>query len=440
MHAHPSDRSSPRNHTWRGPFAVALAIAASSAACLLATETDEHLKFRDGCDGAEEYINENGEEVICVYTDDYGGGDGGNGDGGDPCWMFPWLCDPTWGDDDGGDEGDGGDGGEVGGPECPTNTVQAEAVFTPSGKPGTPGYIALLATLPDPGGSTPFDLWRAAQWAPLLAPFMVDGCPPPSGYVLCSWRPEGTILCRFTAMPNVPPECSDTQPCPTKAAQCIGGQCIVDLCAGVTCDEDEYCDPGLGQCFPTGVCTSNLDCPSGTICENGQCVPGCRDNSECQQPLVCVAGDCVEGCATFEDCEHSTYCDETTGQCLSGCQFHQNCTDEQYCTSPGYPQIGQCQPGCWSLGQCAQGNFCNPATNQCQPGCSIASPCPTGNYCQHDTGECIAGCQSVLDCDFGTQYCDQGQCTPGCGSDQDCPYPNVCQMGQCGPDGTQNPW
>lgn len=448
MHAQPTDRSSFRHHTWRGPFAVALAIAASSAACLLGTETDDHLEFRAGCDGAEEYLDENGEMVICVYTDDYGGGDGGgddddDGDGGDPCWMFPWLCDPTWGDDDGGDDGadDGGDGGDEGGPECPTNTVQAEAFFTPPpGKPGAPGLIALLATLPDPGGNTPFDLWRAAQLAPLLAPYMGEGCPPPSGLVLCSWRPDGTIRCRFTVMPNVPPECSDTQPCPTKAAQCIGGQCIVDLCAGVTCDADRYCDPALGQCVPIGVCTSNSDCPDNTICEYGQCVPGCRDNGECEQPLVCVAGDCVEGCATFLDCEHSTYCDEQTGQCLAGCQYDQNCADGQYCASTGYPAIGQCQPGCWTLSDCAPGNFCDPATHQCRPGCSILSPCPTGNYCQDDTGECIPGCESVLDCDFGTQYCNQGQCVPGCGSEQDCPYPNVCHMGQCGPDGTQNPW
>lgn len=446
MHVHAPARSPYRQHTWRSPFAIALAISASGAACVSGSEPNGNLEFRDGCDGAEEYIDENGEEVICVYTDDFGGGgDDSNGDdsNGDPCWTFPWLCDPTWGDDDGGDDGadDGGDGGEGGVPECPTNTVQAEAFFTPSsGTPGTPGLIALLATLPDPGGTTPFDLWRAAQLAPLLAPFLADGCPPPSGLMLCSWQPDGTIRCRFTVMPYVAPECSDTQPCTATGAQCIGGQCIVDLCAGVTCDDARYCDPALGQCVPIAPCTSNIDCPDQTICEYGQCVPGCRFNGDCDSPLVCVAGDCVQGCSSFLDCDDSTYCDETTAQCLPGCQYDQDCADGQYCASEGYPAIGQCQPGCWTSGECTPGNFCDPATHQCRPGCSILTPCQPSNYCQLDTGECIPGCQSVLDCDFGTQYCNAGQCAPGCGSDQDCPYPNVCQMGQCGPEGTPQSW
>lgn len=427
-----------RRHLSRNATTIGIALAIS--ACRSRGDGADDLEFREGCDGAEEYIDENGETVICIYTDE----PGDSNSGGDPCWQFPWLCDPTWGDDDGGDDygDDGGDGGGDGGsPECPTSTVQSEAFFTPtSGTPGAPGLIALLATLPDPGGTTPFDLWRAAQLAPLLEPFMAPGCPPPSGLVLCSWRPDGTIRCRFTVMPYVPPECSDTQPCPTKGAECMGGQCVVDLCARVSCDAERYCDPAVGQCVPIAACTSNVDCPSNTVCEYGQCVPGCQGNWECASPLVCVAGDCVEGCATFLDCEHSTYCDETTGQCQPGCQYDQNCADGSYCASAGYPAIGQCQPGCWSLGDCTAGNFCDPATHQCRPGCSILSPCPTGNYCQHDTGECIAGCQSVLDCDFGTQYCDQGQCVPGCGSDQDCPYPNVCQLGQCGPEGGPPSW
>lgn len=439
MRTRTTARRSHRSLTSRAAVGIALAM---SAACISADDTDPGLEFRDGCDGAQEYIDENGETVICIYTDEPGDT---YSSGGDPCWSFPWLCDPTWGDDDGGDDygDDGGDdGGDGGTPQCPTNTVQAEAFFTPPAgtPPQAPGFIALLATLPDPGGNTPFDVWRTAQLAPVLGPFMVDGCPPPSGLVLCSWRPDGTIRCRFTVMPYVPPECSDTQPCPTKGAQCIGGQCIVDLCAGVTCEANRYCDPALGQCVPTGVCTFNSECPDGTICEYGQCVPGCGGNFDCEPPLVCVAGDCVEGCATPLDCEHSTHCDETTGQCQPGCQFDMNCADDQYCASEGFPAIGQCQPGCRNSAYCDNGQFCDPVTHQCRPGCTISSPCPTGSYCQHDSGECIAGCQSVLDCHFGTQYCNQGQCVAGCGTDDDCPYPTVCQYGQCGPGGDPQPW
>jgi len=43
------------------------------------------------CDGADSYTDENGEDVICVYTDE-------PGEPWDPCWSFPQLCyppDPT---------------------------------------------------------------------------------------------------------------------------------------------------------------------------------------------------------------------------------------------------------------------------------------------------------------------------------------------------------
>lgn len=89
-------------------IALTIAISALFAACVSGGDDEEaDADFRD-CDGAEEYIDENGEEVICVYTDEPGSG------GGDPCWQFPWLCYPGY-DDDGGGELGGDDGGEVGG-------------------------------------------------------------------------------------------------------------------------------------------------------------------------------------------------------------------------------------------------------------------------------------------------------------------------------------
>lgn len=98
----------------RHAVGIAIVITAAITACVTEGESeiaDEHdAEFRDGCDGAEEYIDQNGEEVICVYTEEPGGG--GEAGGGDPCWDYPWLCAPG-GDEDGGEAG--GDGGEAGG-------------------------------------------------------------------------------------------------------------------------------------------------------------------------------------------------------------------------------------------------------------------------------------------------------------------------------------
>ena len=104
---------------------LAIAILTSIGACVAMDDDEGDAEFRDGCDGVEEYIDQNGEEVICVYTDDpgegggdeygedeYGGDEYGGDDSSDPCWANPWLCSSDdWGDDGGYDDG----GGEVGG-------------------------------------------------------------------------------------------------------------------------------------------------------------------------------------------------------------------------------------------------------------------------------------------------------------------------------------
>lgn len=65
-----------------------------------------------GCSGDDSYIDENGEEVICVYTDEPGD------DPTDPCLLYPELCYPPDDGDDpcqnpngcgGGDPGGGGE-------------------------------------------------------------------------------------------------------------------------------------------------------------------------------------------------------------------------------------------------------------------------------------------------------------------------------------------
>lgn len=68
-----------------------------------------------GCDGPDSYIDENGEEVICVYTDEpYDPPDDPwdwcssfpemcQGDGDDPCVANPDLCNPGGGDTGGGE-------------------------------------------------------------------------------------------------------------------------------------------------------------------------------------------------------------------------------------------------------------------------------------------------------------------------------------------------
>ena len=79
------------------------------------------------CDGADSYYDENGEEVICVYTDE-------PGDPIDPCFLFPALC--GGGYDDGGDTctnpygcNDGGDDSGGGGDPVEDERARRDRMF-----------------------------------------------------------------------------------------------------------------------------------------------------------------------------------------------------------------------------------------------------------------------------------------------------------------------
>ena len=72
-----------------------------------------------------------------------------------------------------------------------------------------------------------------------------------------------------------------------------------------------------------GGCTSNSQCPSGYVCQNGQCVPqstqsGCTSNSQCPTGYTCVNGICVSpqstGCTSNYQCSSGYIC--VNGQCI----------------------------------------------------------------------------------------------------------------------------
>jgi peptidoglycan-associated lipoprotein len=75
--------------------------------------------------------------------------------------------------------------------------------------------------------------------------------------------------------------CQRTPGCCTSDLDCPGGKC--------------YTTPGsvLGTCGPK--CRNQEDCPPGTICKNGQCVPAneCTTDADCPPGKKCIDGSCV---------------------------------------------------------------------------------------------------------------------------------------------------
>lgn len=131
----------------------------------------------------------------------------------------------------------------------------------------------------------------------------------------------------------------------------------------------------------TTSCNDHTDCPYGTVCNaSGQCVGDvdCQFCDEDDEHLVCDDGICTVRCTTDEDCDE--------GQCVDG-----------VCG-------GQPADSCSSDTDCPDGYECNPFSDECEP---------------EDNSSTI-DCQNNTDCD-GDDVCEDGQCVPdGSGGGEDC--------------------
>jgi hypothetical protein len=146
-------------------------------------------------------------------------------------------------------------------------------------------------------------------------------------------------------------------------------------------------------------CNDDADCGPGEICENNQCVRGCRDDQDCQQfdpGMICEDNQCVRGCRDSSQCPPGTYCDNLV-----------------------------CVPGCETDADCQAGEAC--INNECVRGCQSDADCDLGFICEGNT--CVEGCRDDRDCQPG-MYCEQGQCEAGCTTDDDCPWGMHCWVAQ----------
>ncbi|MCK6547336.1 hypothetical protein L6R52_15905 [Myxococcota bacterium] len=254
-------------------------------------------------------------------------------------------------------------------------------------------------------------------------------------------------------------QCTDDSGCNAPASVCVGGQCV-DGCqrpgSPVTCGLGELCDSSTGRCRAGQVtCSTDQSCnPPSTICESGQCIPGCTQlgglqctggnvcdaqsgrceapsgscatDAQCGAPAgVCEGGQCIGGCGQIGGltCGGGTVCDSSSGRCVN---VQGPCSTDAQCGPPtGVCEGGQCIPGCTQLGglQCVGNTVCNGGTGRCDPGgavCTSDAQCtPPSTICNTTTGACVAGC-SVTGCPSGQTCGTNGRCTgnpnPGTGA------------------------
>lgn len=241
---------------------------------------------------------------------------------------------------------------------------------------------------------------------------------------------------------------SDQYPCVSINGGAICWGCKTDNdCNGLQRNQfaDKiYCDTQKQQCTE---CTSDQECKSNRICEEGKCL-GCSDDSDCSPEFTGTLCDdrfrCT--CASDEDCHRVGYLEcGSSGQCRR-CQQNTDCQnmfDEQSrciqsrCLSPC-----QTDEDCahYSSASCS-GDFCVIWLNSCQSN----SDCKQfGITAQCIEQKCInktssSSCTKHSDCvRYGLQArCNGGVCrrsTGGCKTDSDCindTHRLICQDGQC---------
>ncbi|MBL8620114.1 MAG: hypothetical protein JNK64_02395 [Myxococcales bacterium] len=131
--------------------------------------------------------------------------------------------------------------------------------------------------------------------------------------------------CRPDNCLTFPDRCTATQ-------QCVGGTCVDDPCAGVTCGGNQYCQGG--QCV--GSCTG-VTCATGERCDRGMCEP-----DPCGGP-----------------CPGTQVCNETSHTCVND------------------PCLGR---------PCPSGEACNPQNGMCERDPCLGVTCPGANeVCEQGT-------------------------------------------------------
>jgi len=117
--------------------------------------------------------------------------------------------------------------------------------------------------------------------------------------------------------------------------------------------------PGACEVDPAAGCTSDANCPTGTVCELGtgcsapaKCVAGCRDAADCGVgercnqvqcltcpcPGICEASTTPSNCTSDANCPTGTVCEPGAGcssamVCVPGCHADVDCPSGETCQS-----------------------------------------------------------------------------------------------------------
>ena len=322
-----------------------------------------------------------------------------------------------------------------------------------------------------------------------------------------SHRPVCTCKTGFLGDPHVEckplkdvVECRKDSECGDKLI-CDLNRCVIGCRSNLACSSDEACINRLCQnpCGFFGVCgrnaecttrnhTAQCNCPSnfrgnpntvcteappectkdsecllGHICENSQCISGCRHDNNCPEQDACINGLCQNPCNLANACgvnakctpyQHRPRC-ECTGNYLGNPYVKCDPIPDDYCDSDNACPLGKicdgnrCSGGCRNDGHCKFEEAC--INKVCQNPCNIYGACGVNAVCKainHDrvctclpefTGEPKSQCERIKpppecstdnECLLG-QICSGDRCIFGCRTSHNCPNEQSCIKNKC---------
>ncbi len=153
-------------------------------------------------------------------------------------------------------------------------------------------------------------------------------CRPKTCNPVCA---DGTVCLQGRC---VDADCSKPESgCPSGQV-CQNSRCTRDLCLGVECASEQFCEPTTGTCrhscaqvscpvgqsCKNGVCEfdncGGIRCPSGQACKVGQCVAQTCPATPCGVNEACLQGLCVPDRCQNVKCPSGQRC--VDGECYSG--------------------------------------------------------------------------------------------------------------------------
>jgi uncharacterized protein (TIGR03382 family) len=170
--------------------------------------------------------------------------------------------------------------------------------------------------------------------------------------------------------------------CEPKANDPTNAECV-SACSVTRCTNNLVCVPQTGECKPNdcttfpAMCTAQQTCVVDPSSGLGSCVTNLCSGVTCPADQYCEGGNCVSSCADVT-CPSGQRCRLgvcETDPCGHPCPFGQACNDSE----------GMCQEDPCKFRNCPQGDWCNPNDGQCE-----ADPC-AGTMCPSPDQVCKGG-------------------------------------------------